>query len=94
MKSRKPCCLLDCKIIQNTSDSVVIRDRRALENMIESKSPIEPCGAFGAAESKAILHRKSLLRDSKEIANASDFAEPLTLSALSLHETRRKIVAS
>jgi hypothetical protein len=38
--------------------------------------------------------RKSVSRDSKEIANASDFAEPFTLSALSLHETRRKIVAS
>src|SRR4029453_13277524 len=31
--------------------------------------------------------RKSVSRDSKEIANASDFAERLTLSALSHHET-------
>jgi CRP-like cAMP-binding protein len=29
-------------IIQITSDSVVIRDRRALENMLESKDQIEP----------------------------------------------------
>jgi CRP/FNR family cyclic AMP-dependent transcriptional regulator len=29
-------------IIQITSDSVLIRDRRALENMLESKDQIEP----------------------------------------------------
>jgi DNA-binding transcriptional regulator LsrR (DeoR family) len=29
-------------IIQITSDSVVIRDRRALQNMLESKDQIEP----------------------------------------------------
>ena len=29
-------------IIQITSDSVLIRDRRALENMLESKGQIEP----------------------------------------------------
>jgi len=38
--------------------------------------------------------RKSLSRNSKGVANAADFAEPLTLSALSLIETRRKIAAS
>jgi CRP/FNR family transcriptional regulator, cyclic AMP receptor protein len=31
-----------CNIIQITSDSVLIRDRRALENMLESKDQIEP----------------------------------------------------
>jgi hypothetical protein len=38
--------------------------------------------------------RKSLFHDSKEIANASVFAEPLTLSAFPVNETRRTIVAS
>jgi len=38
--------------------------------------------------------QKGVSRDSKEIANASHFVEPLTLSALSLHEARRKIVTS
>ena len=59
-------------IIQITSDSVVIRDRGALENMIESKSSnLKPCRASCEADSKAILLRKSLLRDSREITKAA-----------------------
>jgi hypothetical protein len=38
--------------------------------------------------------RKSVSRYSKEIANASEFAERLTLSAFPRNETRQKIVAS
>jgi|GEM_PF-3096508 len=40
---------------------------------------------------KAYSPRKSGPRDSKGIAIASDFAEPLTLSAFPVNETKRKI---
>jgi ATP-dependent Clp protease ATP-binding subunit ClpB len=46
------------------------------------------CNVFTRSHSTS---RKSVSRDSKEIAKASVFAEPFTLSALSVNEARRRI---
>jgi hypothetical protein len=61
-------------------------DQRGQRGLV-LRSPAFICGFYSPS-------RKGVSRDSKEIANASDFAEPLTLSAFPRNETRRKIVAS
>ena len=85
--------LVHPRVTSFPSHSVVIRDRRAVQNMHESTDQIEDRAARYAKQGvKQFRPQKSLFSDSKEITKPAVFAQPVTLLELAQSETGRTIL--